>query len=52
LPVLGRLDHDDNLAEGMTLTDVGERVGYLFESARAVDVDGDVPSDAQLGEGP
>ena len=47
LPVLGRLvDHDDDLAEGMTLTDVGERVGYLVESVRAVDVDGDVPSDA------
>ena len=35
----------------MTVTDVGERVGYLVESEGAVDVEYNVPSDAEVGEG-
>jgi len=47
---VNHVDRDHDLAEGMTVTDVGKRVGYLVESVRAVDVDSDLPSDAQLGE--
>jgi len=48
---ISHVDRDHDLAEGMTVTDVGKRVRYLVESVRAVDADSDLPSDAQLGEG-
>ena len=34
----------------MALADVGERLGYLVERERAVDVDADVAGDAQVGQ--
>ena len=41
---LGASTHgDDDLAEGMTLTDVSEGIADIVESERAVDVDADVP---------
>lgn len=41
---------DDHLAEWVRLTDVDERLRYLIERERAVDVDVNVASDATLGD--
>jgi hypothetical protein len=35
-------DLDDHLAEGATFTVVGQRLGHLFESKPAIDVDLDL----------
>jgi hypothetical protein len=48
----GSVHRDDDLAERVTLTDVGERVGDVIEPERAVDMDANVPSDAQVGQWP
>lgn len=46
-----RSSHCDHyLAEGVTLADVGQGVTYVVETERAVNVDADVPCDAQVGE--
>ena len=41
---------DDDLAEGMLFTDVGEGFGYLGKPDGAVDVDADVSGDAHFGQ--
>ena len=41
---------DDDFAEGVTLADVREGGGDIVECEGAVDVDGDVAGDAQVGQ--
>ena len=47
---LNSVDLDHHFAEGAPLAHVAQRVRYLIEPERAVDVDGDVAGHAQVGE--